>query len=60
MLRRLCPDCFAVFDENAEFHGIICLITCLIDENKRDNLTLGDNSIDDFSIDDFKSLLSLK
>ena len=27
-------------------------ITCLIDDNKRDDLTLGDNSIDDFKIGD--------
>ena len=26
----------------------IIKITCLIDDNKRDDLTLGDNSIDDF------------
>ena len=30
----------------------IIKITCLIDDNKRDDLTLGDNSIDDFKIGD--------
>ena len=30
----------------------IIKIMCLIDDNKRDDLTLGDNSIDDFKIGD--------
>ena len=32
--------------------NIQSMITCLIDDNKRDDLTLGDNSIDDFKIGD--------
>ena len=31
---------------------LVGLITCLIDDNKRDDLALGDNSIDDFKIGD--------